>query len=356
MEIALIGLPNSGKTTVYNVLTGANEEPTAFSGGKFEPHCHILKVPDSRIDALTEMYDPKKTIYATIQVTDIPGIKRGDMKNEKFATQVGAYVGQVDSLVHVVQAFGEYDVETAVTELEFEFIMQDLERVENRLEKLEKQIKRIAGNERKKLEIEKNALLRAQETLQNEMPLRTITFTEDEMKPLKSFQFLSLKPLMILLNCDEESIHADFDFGEGEKYISLPNTKVARLCGQLEMEISQMDAQEAAEFMEMYQLKEPAKNSLIRELYNLLNQIAFFTVGPDEVRAWPILDGMNAQLAAGAIHSDIQQGFIRAEVMKYSVLLELGSEAAVKKDGQYRAEGKEYIVEDGDIIQFLHNK
>ncbi len=357
MEIALIGLPNSGKTTVFNAITGANVEVTPFSGGKFEPHTQIIKVPDERIDNLSKLYNPRRTIYATVKITDIPGIKKGDMQNEKIATEINAYVGKVDALVNVVKAFGDdINIENSILEIEYEFITQDLIKVENRLERINKTINKVTGNEKKKLEFEKNIMEKCKETLDKEFPLRILDFKEEEIKILKSFQFLSLKPLMVLLNCDETTIEKEFDFGKGEKYLKLKNTILTRICGQLEMEISQMDPDEAKEFMNMYGLTEPAKDKVIRELYRLLKLISFFTVGEDEVKAWPILKGTTAHLAAGEIHSDIQKGFIRAEVIKYEDLMKYKDESLVKKEGKCYMQGKDYIVEDGDIIHFLFNK
>ncbi len=357
MEIALVGFPQSGKTTIFQALCGKNLPSPAKGRGRFEPGTQIVPVPDKRIDCLSQIYLPQKTIYATVQITDLPGFEKKDLQNDKLVAEVESYIGKVDALVHVVQMYdGQNKAFDAVTEMEVDCIMRDQMKVETRLERIEHSWKKVTGNARKQLEEEKSLLENCLELLNKEKPLRAHDFTPDQEKILNSFQFWSLKPLLILFNCDEEQYAAPLPLKDLDNIISLPNTRYMKLLGLVEKEINELSSEEKTQFLEAYQLDEPGREKVLRTLYELLDLTSFFTVGSDEVRAWTIARDTRAREAAGKIHSDMEKGFIRAEVISYDDLIEYGNEQEVKKNGKCRFEGKEYPVKDGDIISFLFNK
>ncbi len=347
MEIGIVGLPACGKTTVFNALTGSEAETSAFSGGKKAPNIAQVRVPDERLDVLSTMYKPKKTTPAIIQYVDIGG-GLGAQEKKDSMDEILRLLRPADALVHVVRCFelaGQAPSSQAdLDEFESELILTDLMIVEKRLERLEKEVKKGKKGDPRELEL----LQKAHELLDAGKALRT----DDEITSapeLKGYAFLSAKPCIVVLNLGEEDEpgNVKIDLPEGVACIELK--------GSLEMELSQLDEEEAEAFRQDMGLPEPATYRLIKESYRLLGLISFFTVGEDEVKAWTIRKGTHAQKAAGTIHSDIQKGFIRAEVVAFDDLAAAGDYHAAQKAGKVRLEGKEYVVQDGDVINFRFN-
>ncbi|MFZ0391479.1 MAG: redox-regulated ATPase YchF [Calditrichia bacterium] len=356
MEVGIIGLPYSGKTTLFSTLTGQNAV-AAHTGGKIEVHRGVVKVPDSRLDNLTEIFNPKKQINATIEYIEVGGIEPEAGQGKGFDAQFLKTLKNTDALCHIVRAFkdevfphpsGSLNPARDVQTLETEFILSDFLIVENRIDRLEKQIQKIKSEQ----DIRELALMnRCREILENDQALRTIDFTEEEAKQMKGYQFLSAKPLIIVVNMQEEDIARESEILQPlEHYRNYPNVVLTGLSAKVELEISQLSEEDRSMFMEELQITEPALNKMIRQSYSLLGLISFFTVGDDECRAWTVSNGTTAQKAAGAIHSDLERGFIRAEVIHYDTFMELGSLAKAKEKGVLRLEGKDYPVRDGDII------
>jgi GTP-binding protein YchF len=359
MRLGIIGLPNSGKTTIFNALTGSDLETAAVSSGQFEVHTAVVNVPDPRIDALTEMYHPKRTIYAPITYVDIGGLDKG-ISEGGIKGQFRNELQQVDGLVHVIRAFEDdtvphpyvtIDPQRDLEMLDSEFLLSDLVTVETRLEKLNDEL-RIKGKKSEPVVLPQIELMnRLKEKLESERPLRELDFREDELKELRGFGFLTLKPVIVVLNTGEEAKTVEdmltYDYAK---------SALVALQGKLEAEIAQLDAEGAQMFMEEYGITERSAAKVIRLSYDLMAIQAFFTVGEDEVRAWSVPVGATAPEAAGAIHSDLQKGFIRAEVMSYQDLLDAGSEAALKQSGKFRLEGRDYVVKDGDILNIRFQK
>ena len=364
MKLAIIGLSNSGKTTVFNALTGQNIETTLYATVAGEPHFGVVKVPDQRIEKLAEIYQPKKVTPATVEYVDYIGLTKGDMvQNGK----VFDLIRDADAVVHVVRAFTDEVVSHPLSSIdplrdietvELEFIFGDLEFVDKRLARMEEGAKKG----KKPNESEKKLMLKCKEALEKEIPLRNIDFDDEEQKAMKPLQFASTKPEIIVLNVGEEDlvssrakeVLANADEFVRNKGLSM-TTRVVTLCGKIEMEIAQLTPDEAKAFLEDLGIEEPALYKLIRESYTLLGLISFLTAGEDEVRAWTITKGMNAQKAAGKIHSDIERGFIRAELVSYDDFMADGSMSAARDKGHLRLEGKTYEVKDGDIINFRFN-
>lgn len=358
MRLGIIGLPNSGKTTIFNALTGQNLPTGAATSGQFEVHTAVVNVPDPRVDKLSAMYKPRKTVYANVTYTDIGGLDKG-LGEGGLKGQFRNELAQVDGFVHVVRHFHNdtvphpyetVDVQRDVEALDNEFLLVDLVTVENRLEKLASDM-RVRGKNVGKAVLDEHELMLGFKThLENGQPLRNLNLTETEIKPLKGFGFLTLKPVLIVINMGDEAA----DPATLLTY-SHQQSRVVGLQGALEAELAQLDADDAALFMEEYGITELIASKVIHVSYELLSIQSFFTVGEDEVRAWRVHIGATAPEAAGAIHSDLQKGFIRAEVMAYDDLISAGSEAALKAAGKMRLEGKEYIVKDGEIVHIRHS-
>jgi len=347
MEIGIVGLPACGKTTIFNALTGSEAETSAYSGGKKAPNIAQVKVPDSRLQVLSSMYRPKKTTPAIIQYIDIGGGLGGQDKRDSME-EILRLLRPCDALVHVVRCFelaGQApDPQSDMDEFESELILTDLMVVEKRLERLEKEVKKGKKGDPRELEL----LQKAHEILDAGTALRSdreITTAQE----LRGYAFLSAKPCIVVLNLGE-------DDEQGTVKIEAPQGMPSiGLKGSLEMELSQLGEEEAELFRQDMGLPEPATYRLIRESYDLLGLISFFTVGDDEVKAWTIRKGTRAQKAAGAIHSDIEKGFIRAEVVAFDDLSQAGDYQSAQKAGKVRLEGKEYVVQDGDVINFRFN-
>lgn len=360
MKIAIIGLANAGKTTIFNALTGQNLETTVYPTMSAEPHMGVVKVPDVRIDRLAEIYRPRKVTYATVEYIDYMGLTKGDMDQNR---KVFDLIKDVDAVVHVVRGFadeavlhplGSGDVRRDAETLELEMVFGDLELVDKRLQRMEEGMKRG----KKPDETEKRVLLKCKEALEQEQPLRDIEFSEEEEKSMRHLQFMSIKPEVIALNISEADLNteeASLQTRELQSFYQGKQVKVINLCGKIEMEIAQLSAEEARAFLDDLGIEEPALNKLIHVSYELLGLISFLTCGEDEVRAWTISRSMSAQHAAGKIHSDIERGFIRAEVVSYEDFVAQGGMSGAREKGQLRLEGKTYEVRDGDIINFRFN-
>jgi len=358
MKVAIIGLSNSGKTTVFNALTGQDIETTIYSTTSGDPNIGIVKVPDPRIEKLSEIFKPKKSIHATIEYIDYVGLTKGDLKQNR---KVFDLIKDADALVHVVRAFeddsvihpgGTRDPLRDIGTIELELIFGDLELIEKRLERMEDGKRRG----KKPDESERKLLLKCKDFLMKEIPLRAVEFSEEEHKTLRSFQFLSTVPEIAVLNINEKDLDTiqskDFLSSISTNYPSLP---VLALCGKIEMEISQLTDDEKKPFLDELGIDEPASNKLVHTCYAILGLISFLTVGEDEVRAWTIRKNTHALAAAGKIHSDIERGFIRAEIISFEDFISAGSMHAAREKGILRLEGKTYEVKDGDMINFRFN-
>ncbi|HMK57315.1 MAG TPA: redox-regulated ATPase YchF [Dissulfurispiraceae bacterium] len=364
MKLAIIGLSNSGKTTIFNALTGQNIETTLYATVIGDPHYGIVKVPDTRLERLSEIYKPKKTTHATVEYVDYIGLTKGDLAQNG---KVFDLIKDADAVVHVVRAFADEvvthplnsvdplrDIET----VELEFVFGDLEFVEKRLARMEE----AAKKGKKPNEAEKKLMFKCKEALEKEIPLRNLEFDEEEQKLMKPLQFVSTKPEIIVLNVGEKDLasgRAKELLTDVQKYIAdkqiAATTRAVSLCGKIEMEIAQLSADESRAFLDDLGIAEPALDKLIKESYELLGLISFLTAGEDEVRAWTIRKGLAAQQAAGKIHSDIERGFIRAELVSYDDFMADGGMSGARDKGHLRLEGKTYEVKDGDIINFRFN-
>ena len=366
MRIAIIGFQKSGKTTVFNALTGQHAETSAFVTGHAATNQAIVKVPDPRLDQLSAIFKPKKHTPATVEYIDLAGIARqeGDGPGDGLGDKQLNEISTADALLAVVRGFPDVtgaapDVVGDVEAMNLEMALSDLKKLENRIERIDKQIGqagRVSGKEREALVIELEAVNVLKAALEEGRPARSVEISEEQMKMLRGFQLLTMKPTMFLINEDEDgwAEHKDQPV-QVAALDGIPQTMTARLCGQMEMEIAQLPEEERAAFLETYAITEPAAHRVIRLCYELLGRISFLTVGPDECRAWTILRDTHAPQAAGAIHSDLERGFIRAEVINWKELLDLGSYAEAKKKGKLRLEGKAYIVQDGDVVNILFN-
>jgi ribosome-binding ATPase len=361
MQIGIVGLPFSGKSTLFQAITKTQLDPSALS--RAEAHQAIVKVPDARLDKLSALFSPKSTVFATIEFVDVVGLKKGESGSTQFTTNFFANVKTNDALVQVVRAFandavphpdGSIDVIRDIATFETEFIISDLSIVETRLERINKQ---IGKSQDEQLKRELPVLQKCHQILDKEIPLREADFTKEELFILKTYQLLSIKPMLIAVNFDEsQQASVDALVRQVSEKKQGKQTKVLSFFGKIDMEMSELPDDEARAFMDEYGIKESALNTLIRESYALLGLQSFFTVGEDECRAWTIKRGMTAQESAGVIHSDFVTKFIRAEVVHYDPFMAVGgSFAKTKEVGQWRLEGKEYVVKDGDIISIRHS-
>lgn len=355
MEIGLIGLQNSGKTTLFTALTGIEDSYSDINRA-------TVKVPDARLDKLTEMYNPKKQVNAVLDVMDIKGLQVSDDGKVKIPSDFMNRVKNNDALCHIVREFKNdavahpqitIDPVRDVEFLETEFLLADMQLVENRLEKIEKDILKSRSDQ---LKIEKPVFEKLQAHLEGEKPLRVLELDENERKILAGYQFLTLKPLIIGVNLSEDSKENTTKIiAEIKEKLANYQLTVIPFYAKFEMELAELDDDEAEMFMQDFGIEDSALARILQTAYDFLGLQSFFTVGEDECRAWTIKTGNTAQEAAGVIHTDFYNKFIRAEVVAYDDFIELGSMAACKDAGLWRLEGKEYIVKDGDIINVRHS-
>jgi len=360
MKTGIIGLPQVGKTSLFGILTKAKLSEQAYANPR-EAHVGVAKVPDDRLDRLASLFSPKKLTHASVEYVDVGAIGQDALKET-------AYIGHlrtVDALAHVVRAFedpaiphvGSIDPLRDIKNVEFDLMVSDLGQIEKRLERLEKDLKKMRSPE---LEKEFDLLKRAKAHVESERPLREMEMTPEDKKRLRGFMFLSEKPILYVLNVSEapelgkelENAVGRFKLSE---VASRPNAGATAICGRVEAELAEMSDSDAAEFLSSYGLKESGLVRLVRTTYALLGLISFFTVGEDECRAWTIPVHTRAVEAAGVIHSDLEKHFIRAETIRWDQLLEAGSEANARARGILRLEGKEYIVQDGDVLHIRHS-
>jgi len=354
MRLGIIGLPQSGKTTIYNALT-RGKTPVTASAGRMEVHTGVVDVPDERVDKLSDMFKPRKTIYAKVTYADVAGLEGGS--KTEIAGSLLNQLSQMDGFIHVVRCFssdnvphslGSVDAARDLNLMDEEFMLNDQIMVERKLEHLNEEKHKGAGRDKAIIEREIQLFERLNQTLQTAMPLRDLVLNEEEEKVMSGFGFLSRKPVLVVLN-----------LAEGQAVPAIPYehtaSRVLALQGKLEMDIAQLPPEEAEVFLKEYGIEEPSLNRMIALSYDLLGLQSFFTAGEDEVRAWTVRRGALAPEAAGVIHTDFQKGFIRAEVVAYTDLMALGSMAEARSHGKLRLEGKAYVVQDGDILEIRFN-
>jgi hypothetical protein len=367
MQIAIVGLAGSGKTTVFNTLTRGHAETGGYGG--MELHVGVVKVPDERLERLAAIFQPKKIVHADVTYVDLPAppaSSEGRVGAEELPAEHLARLRESDALLHVVRAFedpshphpdGSVDPRRDLERLDFEFVIADLALVDRRLERLRTSGRHGTAAERESNEREETVLLRLKEALEAGRPIRDVELADDEEKAIRGFRFLTQKPVLVLLNVGEADLPktpglvSEIAAGYDHRHAI-----VDALSARIEMELGELEPDEATAFMEELGIAESGLDRVIALSYRLLGLISFLTAGPDEVRAWPIPDGATAVEAAGAIHTDLAKGFIRAETVAYDDLIELGSMAEARKHGRLRSEGKGYRVRDGDVVEILFSR
>jgi len=356
MELGIIGLPQSGKTTLFNALTHG-DIPTGISGGKVEVHTAVIDVPDHRVEQCAPIFQPKKVVHAKVTYADVAGLE-GKGGRAGISGPLLNTLSQMDGFIHVVRHFtnpsvphieGSVDPHRDLANMEAELILNDMVLVERKLQRLEEELKKGGmGRDKGLVEREQALFEKLNELLLEGIPLRDKKFTEEEEKTFSSYSFLSIKPQLIVINQSEDQEPIDIE-------TPYANTHVVCMPAKLEMEIAQLPPDEAEVFLAEYGIEEPSMKRFIRLSYELLGLISFFTGGEKEVHAWTVERGTTAQEAAGMIHSDMEKGFIKAEVISCKDLVELGSLAEARRQGKLRLEGKQYIVQDGDVITIRFN-
>ena len=363
MKLGIIGLTNVGKTCLFNAMTGQEADTSNYMFGTTTANIGTVTVPDKRLEWLSEFYQPKKTTFAAIDFMDMPGLVKGASKGEGLGNKFLANVRQVDALLQVVRCFddenvahadGSVDPERDMDTINLELIVSDIDIIERRIERCKKNAK---GD--KKFLAEAELLERLQAHLEDGLPARSFECTEDERAIINQSEILSMMPMIYVANLSEDSFTGGYE--EDPYYLQVKaaaerdGCAILPICAELEMELSQLEADERQEFLDDLGIAESGLDRLIHESYALLGLISFLTAGKDECRAWTVRKGSTAPVAAGKIHTDLQRGFIRAEVVSFDDLKETGSMAAAKTKGVFRVEGKTYIVQDGDIINILFN-
>lgn len=363
LKAGIVGLPNVGKSTLFNAITNQKILAENYPFATIEPNVGIVTVPDIRMDRLRSMYEPNKFIPTAYEFTDIAGLVKGASHGEGLGNKFLSHIREVDAIVEVVRCFvndkiihvdGSVDPIRDIETINLELSIADLDIINNRLEKVSKKA-RTTKDKEAIMEVE--ALERAKKALEENTPLRQVEFSKEEQKLLKSYSFLTLKPMIYLANIDEEELGKEDNsyVKQVKEYAKLENSQVVSLCCKTEEDLSELSSEDKKEMLEALGLKDSGLDQLIRTTYDILGLATYFTVGKDEVRAWTFPKGMNAKKCAGIIHTDFEKGFIRAEVMSYNDLIEYGSELKVKEAGKARLEGKDYIMQDGDICHFRFN-
>lgn len=362
LKAGIIGLPNVGKSTLFNAITKKNILAANYPFATIDPNVGVVIVPDKRLETLEKMYIPKKTISTQYEFIDIAGLVKGASLGEGLGNKFLSHIREVDAVVHVVRCFddkniihinGETNPLSDVEIINYELILSDLEVVENRISKIEKKAK--TSNDKESL-FELEVLEKIKQKLNEGITLRLVKFSKEELDTIKSYNFITLKPMIYLANINEDSINSKNKYvKELKEYATKENTFVAEMCAKIESELSELNEEDKNNFLVELGIPTSGLDQLINITYTLLGLKTFFTVGSDEVRAWTFKDGMKAPECAGIIHTDFEKGFIRAEIMKYEDLINLGNEVKVKEAGKMRLEGKEYIMQDGDICHFRFN-
>ncbi len=360
VDIGIIGLAKSGRTTIFNALTRGKADT-----GDLAPHTGIAKVPEPRLKVLVDMLHPKRVVPAEVRYVDIGASVKGLAKDKAIGGQSLTQLSNVDALINVVRAFtdesiphieGSLDVDRDIATMDLELAFSDLVIIERRLERIELSLKGAKQLERQGLLREQEMLARVKAELENEVPIRELELTTDEARTIANYQFLTAKPLLIAVNIGEDQLPQAASLeAELNSHYSRPKCRTITLCGKLEMELTQLDNSAAEGFRAEFGISESGPDRVIKLSYQLLGLISFFTTVSDEVKAWSIQTGTSALKAAGKIHTDMERGFIRAEVISYDDLVKCGSLSEARKRGLLRLEGKNYIVQDGDVITFLFN-